>query len=332
MASPGRPRAPRTGTPSTFSVRVRLRETGERFEVTDCSPSMKVGELRERLELQAGVPHHWARLSYIDEGEMKVRLSYIDEGDMPANSTFKFNGIIPGGTVLMRIWSQDGWSDLVKAAAEGNIAKLKSLGITADSTHSTPNSSLLNLAQRQKWVAARANVALYIAAHRGYLEMTRFLLKNGADVHYKSPLGNTPLHVAAAMGNCDCIDELLANGAQPLETNRNGYTPLDLARLWGQKSVERRLFLFQWRQRAATVSVRRHLDYSELFAHQKFDSKLRTWRCGPEAKQYMANLVLHNEFCGTGINAPRKKSCKKRFMEQGHTKTVGPLSMVAIKQ
>ncbi|XP_053571975.1 ankyrin repeat domain-containing protein 60 [Bombina bombina] len=298
MASRCQRTAQQTATPygNRFSIKVRLHETGERFVVPGCSHHMRVAELKDKLELIAGIPRHWQRLSY------------IDEGDMPDNSSFKYNGIIPGGCVILHIWSQDGWSDLIKAAAQGNLIQLKCLGVTADSKCNTPNSSLMTVAQKREWIAARANVALYISAHRGHLEMIRFLLRNGASVHYKTPLGNSPLHVTAAMGNCDCTDELLAHGAQTHDPNRSGDTALDLARLWGQKTVERRLFLFQWRQRAASVSVKTHLDYSELFAHQKFDSKLITWRSGTHAKRYMANLVQHKEFCGTGINAPQKQN------------------------
>lgn len=123
----------------------------------------------------------------------------------------------------------------------------------------------------------------------------------------KTRLGNGPLHVASAMGRCECVDELLASGAQTQALNGSGHTALDLARLWGQKKAERRLFLFQWRERAAGVCLSTHLDPSELFAHQKFDSKLKTWRSGSLAKRYMANLVLHKEFQGSTFNAPKKK-------------------------
>ncbi|XP_072270858.1 ankyrin repeat domain-containing protein 60-like [Pyxicephalus adspersus] len=279
---------------SHFSIKVRLQETQEKFSVARCSHHMKMAELKEKLELVAGVPIHLQRLSY------------IDEGDMPDSSTFKFNGIIPGGTVCLSIWSRDGWSDLVKAAAQGNLAELKCLGVTTDCSYNTENSLRFSVKQRNEWIAARAGVALYIAAHRGHLAMIRYLLKNGANVLTKTKLGNSPLHVASAMGKCDCVDELLANGGQTQDVNENGHTALSLARLWHQKKAEHHLFLFQWRERAATVSVNPYLDPSELFAHQKFDSKLKTWRSGSHAKRYMANLVQYKEFQGSGFCAPKK--------------------------
>ncbi|XP_073464000.1 ankyrin repeat domain-containing protein 60 [Aquarana catesbeiana] len=294
-----------TSRDSQFSIKVRLQESQERFSVPGCSHHMKMAELKEKLELLAGIPIHLQRLSY------------VDEGDMPDSSTFKFNGIIPGGTVCLSIWSRDGWSDLVKAAADGNLAELKCLGVTTDSSYNTENSLRFSVKQRNEWIAARASVALYIAAHRGYLDMIRFLLKNGANVLAKTKLGNSPLHVASAMGKCDCVDELLANGAQTQDVNENGHTALGLARSWCQKKAERHLFLFQWRERAATVSANTHLDPSELFAHQKFDSKLKTWRSGSYAKRYMANLVQCKEFQGSGFSAPKKHTAASTDLTTG---------------
>ncbi|KAM4691885.1 ankyrin repeat domain-containing protein 60 [Rhinophrynus dorsalis] len=287
----------------SFSINVRLQETGATFAVTGCSRQSKVAELKEKLELVAGIPTHLQRLSY------------LDEGDLLDKSTFKYNGIIPGATICLSSWSQDGCSDLVKAASEGNLTKLKCLGVTSDSSYNTPNSLRLSLDQKKEWVAARASIALFIASHRGHLGMVRYLLQNGANVHTKTPLGTSPLHVAAAMGNCDCIDELLAYGAETHDMDGKGRTALDLASLFGQKKVERRLFLYQWRKRAATVTVKTHLDPSELFAHQKFDSKLKTWIRGTQAKHYMANLVQHGDFYGSNINAPRKPGNVKRLVQ-----------------
>ncbi|KAM9296182.1 ankyrin repeat domain-containing protein 60 [Gastrophryne carolinensis] len=286
-----------------FSIRVRVEESGERFPVPGCSRHVTVAELRERLELLAGIPAHLQRLCY------------IDEGDMPDSSTLKYNGVIPGGSVRLRIWSHDGWSDLVKAAAEGDLAKLKGLGVTADSSYNTENSLRFSSAQRNEWVASRAGVALYVAAHRGHLDVIRFLLRNGADVEAKTRLGNGALHVASAMGRCDCIDELLANGARTRDANGSGRTALELARLWGQKKAERHLFMFQWRERAAAVCVSAHLDPSELFAHQKFDSRLKTWRSGPLARRYMADLQGPNKCHKRGHADPNRQSPNGKLKE-----------------
>ncbi|KAM8945820.1 ankyrin repeat domain-containing protein 60 [Pelodytes ibericus] len=293
----------RTPTAYHYYVKVKLRETGEKFRVSNCSHHMKMAELKKKLELVAGIPFHFQRLSY------------IDEGDMPDKSTFKFNGILPRGTISLSIWHHDGMRDLVKAAAKGDLTELMCLGVTADSSYNTPNFLMLNTKDKREWIASRANVALYIAAHRGHLAMTRFLLQNGANVLAKTPLGNSALHAAAAMEKCDCITELLSYGAaQAKQTNNEGLTAQNVARLLGHKTVERHIFFFTWRERSTTVHLKTHLDPLELFPHQKFDSKLKTWQSGTHAKRYMANLVHYTEFHGSSINSPRKKTTKLKSL------------------
>ena len=44
--------------------------------------------------------------------------------DLDDASTIKQNDIIPGGTLTLRIWSEDAWGRLVIAAAKGKIGKV----------------------------------------------------------------------------------------------------------------------------------------------------------------------------------------------------------------
>lgn len=37
------------------------------------------------------------------------------------------NDIVPGGTITMRVWRQDGWGHLVAAAAKGDTMKVDSI-------------------------------------------------------------------------------------------------------------------------------------------------------------------------------------------------------------
>ncbi|XP_077113829.1 ankyrin repeat domain-containing protein 60 [Ranitomeya variabilis] len=300
MASRGKMKPPHPGTTTPrdrlFTVKVRLRETGEKFCVAGCSQLVTVGEVKEQLELLAGIPKHLQALSY------------LDDGDMPDGSTLKFNAVIPGGTLSMRVWPYDGLTDLITFAAKGDLAKLINVGVTPDSTYNTENSLRLDTMEKKEWLATRAGIALYIAAHRGHLHIVRFLSRIGHNVQYKTQLGNTPLHVAAAMGQNDCLQELLSNGAETQVTNRRGQTALDMARTWGKVKSEQKLFRFQWEERAANVSVKSHLESSELFAHQKFDSKQKTWLTGSYAIKYMANLTQVQDFFGTHISAPPKKT------------------------
>lgn len=52
--------------------------------------------------------------------------------DLPDESTFKYNDIVPGGTITIRIWRQDGWGLLVAAAAGGDITQVDSIAFVND--------------------------------------------------------------------------------------------------------------------------------------------------------------------------------------------------------
>ncbi|XP_065421308.1 ankyrin repeat domain-containing protein 60 [Chrysemys picta bellii] len=259
-----------------FSITLHLAETSETFPLAGCYSDLTVLKLKHHLELLTGIPLHFQRLQY------------LDEVDLPDESTFKYNDIVPGGTITIRIWRQDGWGLLVAAAAEGDITQvdsiafsvsicvmfsfifqLISLGVTKGSTCNTPNSQLLRPEEKREWIAHRAFVALYVASHRGHIPAVEFLLENGADLHAKTPLGRTALHAATVMGRCDCIDLLLSWGAQTSDPDNEGQSAVSLARLWGQKQSERRLFRFQWQQRA-TGSTSPSASQS---LHQKLDSR-----------------------------------------------------------
>ncbi|NXC50811.1 ANR60 protein, partial [Penelope pileata] len=219
---------PKSSTPlQTISVRLRLAETDELFSLPDCQSDLTVKKLKSHIELLTGIPLHFQRLHY------------LDEMDLLDDSTFQDNDIIPGGTVTTRIWRQDGWGHLVAAAAKGDTAKLAQLGVTKDYAGTSPYAKILGPQQKKQWVAHRASVALFIASHRGHVDTVQFLLKHGADVHFKTPLGRTALHVAAIMGHCDCIELLLSYGARPLDPDSEGQTALKLANLWGQKQSAR---------------------------------------------------------------------------------------------
>ncbi|NXV91080.1 ANR60 protein, partial [Calonectris borealis] len=227
-----------SGPLQTFSVQLRLAETEEIFSLPCCQNDLTLKKLKSHLELLAGIPLHFQRLQY------------LDEVDLPDESTFKDNDIVPGGTITMRIWRQDGWGHLVAAAAKGETMKLARLGVTEDFVGTTPHAELLGPEQKKEWVAHRAFVALFVASHRGHVETARFLLRHGVDLHSKTPLGRTALHAAAVAGQCDCIELLLSYGARALGPDSEGQTAVSLARLWGQKQSERTMVRFQPRKRA----------------------------------------------------------------------------------
>nr|XP_056700871.1 ankyrin repeat domain-containing protein 60 [Euleptes europaea] len=223
-----------------FCVKLHIVDTEETFSVPDCHRDLIVSNLKSRLELLAGIPVNFQRLQY------------LDEADLPEKSTFKENDIVSGATLTMRIWSQDAWGRLVTTAVKGNTHKLHGVGATKTSLFCTAHSELLNPERRAEWLAHRSFVALFVTAHRGLLEAVEFLLQNGADPRYQTPLGRTALHAAAAGGQLACIELLLNYGARVTDKDHAGHTAVVTARAWGQKESERKLFQCQWQLRMAS--------------------------------------------------------------------------------
>ncbi|XP_010170343.1 ankyrin repeat domain-containing protein 60 [Antrostomus carolinensis] len=223
--------------PPTFTVQLWLAETNEIFSLPQCQNDLTLKKLKSHLELLTGIPLHFQRLQY------------LDEADLADESTFEDNDIVPGGRITMRIWQQDGWGHLVAAAAQRDTMKLACLGVTEDSTSTTPYAEVLGPQQKKERVAHRAFVALFVASHRGHVETVRFLLRHGVDLHAKTPLGRTALHVAAVTGQRDCIKLLLSYGARALDPDSEGQTAVSLARLWGQKQSEHTMVHFQRRKK-----------------------------------------------------------------------------------
>lgn len=54
--------------PNVFFLRVKLEETGELFRVANCRNDMTVRELKEELDLTAGIPLNLQRLQFLDQG------------------------------------------------------------------------------------------------------------------------------------------------------------------------------------------------------------------------------------------------------------------------
>ncbi|XP_040544288.1 ankyrin repeat domain-containing protein 60 isoform X2 [Gallus gallus] len=220
---------PRSTLPlQTLKIHLRLAETNEIFSLPQCQNDLTLKQLKSDLELLTGIPFHFQRLHYLDE-------------NLPDDSTFMDNDIVPGGTITMRIWKQDGWGHLVAAAVKGDTLKLVQLGVTEEYAGTSPYAKILGPEQKKEWVAHRAFVALFVASHRGHVNTVKFLLSHGADVRSKTPLGRTALHVAAVMGRCECIELLVSFGARALDPDCEGQTAVRLAQRWGQKESKRAL-------------------------------------------------------------------------------------------
>ncbi|XP_021110818.1 ankyrin repeat domain-containing protein 60, partial [Heterocephalus glaber] len=243
--------------PVVLSVRMRLEETGDMFRLANCLSDITVRELKEDLDLAAGIPFNLQRLQY------------LDQGDLLDNSTLKSQDILPGGILSLCVWHYDGWMDLVVAAVEGDPSKLSCLGITEDSFYRTANSSHLEGNKWRQWTSQRAFVVLYITSHRGHLDAVWYLLEHGASCRRRSPVGRTALHVASAMGRLDCITLLLEHGASILDRDAHGETPIALARHLQHQQRERHMFLLHWMARSGVkgpseLTVRRFFRQAAL--------------------------------------------------------------------
>ncbi|XP_071786194.1 uncharacterized protein [Asterias amurensis] len=272
-----------------FDLRVKL-FTNEVFPVRDVYNEMKVRALKARMEFVTGVPSHLQRLTYLDGADM------MDDSDI------KHHDIVPGAVINLDVWYT--WKTLIQAAADGETDTLLKLGVTKDSKYNTPNSEAMNERSKATWLAERAFVALCIASHRGHVVLVQKLIDGGSDVHDKTPNGRTALHITAAQGKNNAVEVLLNNGATIEDPDNEGKSALVLAGLWGHKSCERQIFLFQWQQRAAKQKP--ISDSGQLLAHQMYDSKLKTWLTGPEAQLYYSQILPPGEFSGTGLSAPRR--------------------------
>jgi uncharacterized protein len=78
---------------------------------------------------------------------------------------------------------------------------------------------------------------LHLAAMTGNLQIFALLMKAGAKLDVRDPVGNTPLHYAADRGNTEMVKLMLALRAPIDAENKAGATPLMLAASRGNIEV-----------------------------------------------------------------------------------------------
>ena len=66
--------------------------------------------------------------------------------------------------------------------------------------------------------------AFHVAASERHLDIVRYLLDNGADVHLQDTCGNTALHCARANGVVVIVTALLGAGSSETYQNQAGLT------------------------------------------------------------------------------------------------------------
>ena len=83
--------------------------------------------------------------------------------------------------------------------------------------------------------------ALHYAASTGQTEMTRFLIKKGADVNARTRRGVTPLYMAARIIATPTVDVLLKAGADKTLCNDQGISPSAIAKKRGDSAMAKKL-------------------------------------------------------------------------------------------
>ncbi len=79
--------------------------------------------------------------------------------------------------------------------------------------------------------------ALQGVAYKGYAELAKILLENGADPDVADANGTTPLIYAVQFGHIEIVEELLKNKASIEITDLNGLSALDYAKQLGNKEI-----------------------------------------------------------------------------------------------
>ncbi|HPD65900.1 MAG TPA: ankyrin repeat domain-containing protein [Bacteroidia bacterium] len=79
--------------------------------------------------------------------------------------------------------------------------------------------------------------ALLYASQRGFTDIVKILIFNGADVHHAAKDGTTPLLAAAMFNHLDIVTYLYEKGAKPEAANQWGITALHYAAAYGYDSL-----------------------------------------------------------------------------------------------
>jgi ankyrin repeat protein len=122
-----------------------------------------------------------------------------------------------------------------KASVEIEKSKKKSPVLTPPQIfHRAAQQGDLDTCQRMgdKWLASKTalgNTALHWASAAGHLEVVRFLIQTGADLHMTNDMLDTPLHSAAWRGFAETAQILLTAGCSRDAVNKEGKTPPELA-------------------------------------------------------------------------------------------------------
>lgn len=117
--------------------------------------------------------------------------------------------------------------DILEVTKKGDLLKVKEL------LKNNPN--LVKLKDQ------RNCTALHYAADKGYIDIVKYLVSNGANAQAKDIDGDSPLHWASFAGKTEIIKILVLKGVDVNQKNNDKETPLHTAVRQGKKAVVRLL-------------------------------------------------------------------------------------------
>ena len=103
---------------------------------------------------------------------------------------------------------------------------------------------------KQKFKGENLINLLEVSSQEGHLEITRLLVKGGADVNERSSHGQTPLRIAARNGHVDLVRYFLSKGCEVDSKGDDGATPLEHAAGKGHLDIVKLLI-----EKGASVNV-----------------------------------------------------------------------------
>ncbi|KAI3389428.1 hypothetical protein SNEBB_000318 [Seison nebaliae] len=279
------------------------------------SLEVKVLSIKEQLELVIGLPVNL------------IKLSFNDDADLLDNKSLKFYQIYHRARIQMKIFHL--YETLINDVVHESLENLKSNGIFQNEPFSSPTAEYMMKKDRQNFIKDRNGIAIYVASHRGLLEVLQFIQfqcvtkEEEINLKYRTPVGRTALHVASFRSNLNVINFLLNNGIGFNVKDVNNITPLKLSEENGNdgKDCSKRLIQQKWmdnnrrNERPKSLSIRHRnskKEHENILPFLRNDSQQPTWLKGPFMQLYFANnLSISNDFSGTMFNAPKRQTVER---------------------
>ena len=180
-------------------------------QITDFTKAAKFDDVSEvRSLIKAGVTPN----TLDPKGNPMLILAVRDK-------SFKVTDLLLANPATdVNLTNKSGENALMLAAFDGELALVKSLVL-----------------QKKAAVNKLGWSPIHYAATNGHLEITQFLMANGAQINALSPSETTPLMMSIGSGNDQLIKYLLDNGADLRMRNHEGYTAIDVAQLFGKDDI-----------------------------------------------------------------------------------------------